>query len=109
MKLQDRFPKNWSFCSHMALIGAVYSFVYAASNLLCFLASARKKQKAVSSKKSIIPMKSGAVSKLRRSFVCGYVKNPPKSCKVLNVIITAMLAIDIASFPLVKKIIEKDW
>lgn len=90
----------------MALIGVLYSGLYVISNLTCFSVFACKKQKKIANMKGFKP----SPARVRKNFAQKYVKNPPKAFYIMNAIITALLALDIASYPLVKKLLDKaDW
>ena len=100
-----KFFKNWNIGKHIALVLSFYAAVAAITNAVLFLVGSRKIYAEIDRAGSWVQHISPEEKK--RAAVRTYVREPRKSFKIANGIIGACCIVDLASYPLVKKMCEK--
>ncbi len=100
-----RFFRNWNIGKHIAFVLSFYATVAAIVNAILFCIGSRHISREMDMAGSWV--KHISPEEKKRAAVRTYFKEPRKSFKVANGIIGACCLIDLASYPLVKKMSEK--
>ena len=100
-----KFFRNWNIGKHIALVLSFYAAVAAITNAVLFFAGSKRIQREMDMAGSWV--KHISPEEKKRAAVRTYFREPRKSFKIANGIIGACCLIDLASYPLVKKMSEK--
>ncbi len=100
-----RFFRNWNIGKHIAFVLSFYAIVAAITNAILFCVGSRGISREIDMAGSWT--KHISQEEKKRAVVRTYFKEPRKSFKIANGIIGACCLIDLASYPLVKKMSEK--
>ena len=99
------FFKNWNIGKHIALVLSFYAVVASVTNAVLFLVGSRKIcdeiDRAGRWTRHISP------EEKKRAAVRAYFREPQKPLEIANGIIGVCCLIDLASYPLVKKMSER--
>ena len=99
------FLKNWNIGKHIALVLSFYAIVASLVNTILFLAGSRKLYREIDRSGSWI--KHISPEEKKRAAVKTYFQEPGKPLKIANGIIGACCLIDLASYPIIKRLSEK--
>lgn len=100
-----RFFKDWNFKKHLAFVVSVYAAILTVANAVMFIMHCNETQKEIQQGGKWLKYISPEEQK--KAIAKSYVSEPSKNMKIVHGVIGACFAVDMASYPLIKKISKK--
>lgn len=100
-----RILKNWNFKKHLALITTFYTVLFAAANAIMLMTNCKKSEKEVETGAKW--MKYISPEEQKKAVAASYVMEPSKATKLVNGIIGACFLVDMAAYPVIKKLSKR--
>ncbi len=100
-----RILKNWNFKKHLALITTLYTVIFTAANAIMLTTNCKKSEKDI--EKGGKWMKYISPEEQKKAVAASYVMEPSKATKVVNGVIGACFLVDMAAYPVIKKLSKR--
>lgn len=100
-----RIFKDWNFKKHFAFVVSVYALILTAANAVMYIMHCRESEREI--QKGGKWLKYISPEEQKKAVAKSYVSEPSKNMKIVHGVIGSCFAVDMMSYPLIKKMTKK--